>query len=55
MFLGDKLIGPAISTLCRDFVMGEVDATLLLNRMGNLRPLASPKSTLGVGQANEKI
>jgi len=35
MYLGDNLIGSAISTFCRDFVAGEVDATLLLKRVGN--------------------
>ena len=35
MYLGDNLIGSAITALCRDFVAGNVDATLLLKRVGN--------------------
>lgn len=35
MYLGDNLIGSAISEFCRDFLAGAVDATLLLKRVGN--------------------
>jgi len=35
MYLGDNLIGSAISSFCRDFAAADVDAALLLKRVAN--------------------